>query len=162
MGWFGKSFEEKVNEAVSTVRSKVTGVHSLEAKTAGKVVTLSGEVDTMDAKAAVMREFNGLVDTENTLNTVRGRRTGAATGRRTGCRRTGTGEGGANPRRRQGRHAERDRQDVLRQGEPVSQDLRGQPRHPEGPRQDLPRPEAQDPRVSRCARVDGSGPPGYF
>lgn len=71
MGLFGKSLEEKVNEAVASVKSKVAGVRSLEAKIAGNVVTLSGEVDTMEAKAGVMREFNAAVETENTVNAVR-------------------------------------------------------------------------------------------
>ena len=70
MTLFGKSFEEKVQEAVAQVRERL-GVTSLEAAVSGKTVTLIGAVETMEMKAQVMQEFNSLVDTDNTVNQVR-------------------------------------------------------------------------------------------
>jgi len=70
MGLFGKSFEEKVQEAIGTVRERL-GLVTLEARADGKTVTLTGTVDTMETKARVMQEFNSLVETENTINQVR-------------------------------------------------------------------------------------------
>jgi len=71
MGIFGKSFEEKVKDAVGAVTAKVPGVRSLDAKIQDKVVTLVGLADGPVAKAEAMREFNALVDTENTINSIR-------------------------------------------------------------------------------------------
>jgi nucleoid-associated protein YgaU len=70
MGLFGKSFGQKVNEAVAAVRSAVPGVHDLRAIVDGKVVTLEGQADSLEAKGRVMAEFNRLVDTENTVNKI--------------------------------------------------------------------------------------------
>ena len=71
MGLFGKSFDQKVQEAVAAIGGSGLGVRGLTATVAGKVVTLEGEVDTMEAKGRVMSEFNKLVDTENTINRIR-------------------------------------------------------------------------------------------
>jgi len=71
MGIFGKSFDQKVQEAVVALGGSVPGVRGLKATVDGKVVTLEGEVDTMEAKGRVMTEFNKLVDTENTINRIR-------------------------------------------------------------------------------------------
>ena len=71
MGIFGKSFSQKVQEAVAALGGSIPGVRSLKATVDGKVVTLEGEADTMEAKGRVMTEFNKLVNTENTINRVR-------------------------------------------------------------------------------------------
>jgi nucleoid-associated protein YgaU len=71
MGLFGKSFEEKVKEAIGAVAAKVPGVRGLEAKVQDKIVTLEGVADSIAAKGAAMRAFNALVDTENTINAIR-------------------------------------------------------------------------------------------
>jgi len=78
MGIFGKSFDQKVQEAVAALGRSGLGVRGLTATVAGKVVTLEGEVDTMEAKGRVMSEFNKLVDTENTINRIRLREAPAA------------------------------------------------------------------------------------
>jgi LysM repeat protein len=70
MGIFGKSFDEKVQDAVALINKSGLGVRDLRAKVDGKVVTLEGQADSMDAKGRVMVEFNRLVDTENTINRV--------------------------------------------------------------------------------------------
>ena len=71
MGLFGKSFGQKVQEAVAKVSAAVPGIHDLRAAVDGKVVTLEGRADTMEIKGRVMAEFNRLVVTENTLNRIR-------------------------------------------------------------------------------------------
>ena len=71
MGLFGKSFGQKVEEAVAALEGSIPGVRGLKATASGKVVTLEGEADTMDAKGRVMVEFNKLVNTENTINRLR-------------------------------------------------------------------------------------------
>ena len=71
MGIFGKSFDEKVQEAVTAIGKSGLGVRDLRATVDGKVVTLEGQADNMEAKGRIMAEFNRLVRTENTLNRIR-------------------------------------------------------------------------------------------
>ncbi len=71
MGLFGKSFDDKVQDAVAAVRGAVPGVRDLRATVEGKVVTLEGQADSLDAKGRVMAEFNKMVVTENTINRIR-------------------------------------------------------------------------------------------
>jgi hypothetical protein len=71
MGLFGKSFEEKVNEALIQIGSMGLGANNLGATIAGKVVTLTGECPNLEVKTRIMQEFNALVETENTLNLIR-------------------------------------------------------------------------------------------
>ena len=71
MGLFGKSFGEKVQEAVAVLGQSGLGVRDLRATVEGKAVTLDGRADSLDAKGRVMTEFNKLVDTENTINRIR-------------------------------------------------------------------------------------------
>ena len=78
MGLFGKSFDQKVKEAVAAIGGSIPGVRDLRATVDGKVVTLEGEADTMEAKGRVMTEFNKLVSTENTINRLRVKESPAA------------------------------------------------------------------------------------
>lgn len=71
MALFGKSFEDQVAEAVRVLPVKVGGLKHVEAKVDGKVVTLTGEAETMEAKGAAMATFNQLVKTENTFNKIK-------------------------------------------------------------------------------------------
>ncbi|HEX2695411.1 MAG TPA: LysM peptidoglycan-binding domain-containing protein [Acidobacteriota bacterium] len=71
MGIFGKSFSQKVQDAVATINGSGLGIRDLKATINGKVVTLEGQADSMDIKGRVMAEFNRLVETENTLNRIR-------------------------------------------------------------------------------------------
>jgi LysM repeat protein len=71
MGIFGKSFNEKVQDAVTSLGKSGLGVRELRATVTGKVVTLEGEADSLDTKNRIMVDFNRLVDTENTLNRIR-------------------------------------------------------------------------------------------
>ena len=49
---------------------KVGGLKHVEAKIDGKIVTLTGEAETLEAKSAAMGAFNQLVKTENTFNKI--------------------------------------------------------------------------------------------
>ena len=71
MGLFGKSFEEKVKEAVAKVGGMGLGVRNLGAKIEGKVVTLTGDVPSREVSVQVMENFDKLVKTDNTLNAMR-------------------------------------------------------------------------------------------
>ena len=71
MGLFGKSLEEKTAEAVKNLRGTIKGLKSLDAVVEGKVVTLTGEAEDIEAKGKAMAEFNKMVATENTLNKIR-------------------------------------------------------------------------------------------
>ena len=71
MGIFGKSFNEKVQDAVTALNKSGLGVRDLRATIDGKIVTLEGQADSLDVKNQIMTEFNRLVNTENTLNRIR-------------------------------------------------------------------------------------------
>ncbi len=71
MGLFGKSLEEKTAEAVKGLRGSIPGLKSLDAAVEGKIVTLTGEAATLEAKGKAMAEFNKLVETENTINKIK-------------------------------------------------------------------------------------------
>jgi nucleoid-associated protein YgaU len=70
MGLFGKSFSEKVDDAVAVINKSDLGVTGLKARVDGKVVTLEGQAASMDAKGRAMLEFNKMVSTENTINKI--------------------------------------------------------------------------------------------
>jgi nucleoid-associated protein YgaU len=70
MGLFGKSFNEKVNDAVSVINKSDLGVTNLKATIDGKIVTLEGQAANLDAKGQAMLEFNKMVTTENTINKI--------------------------------------------------------------------------------------------
>jgi nucleoid-associated protein YgaU len=70
MGLFGKSFGEKVNDAIAVINKSDLGVTNLQAKVDGKVVTLEGQAANIDAKGRAMLEFNKMVSTENTINKI--------------------------------------------------------------------------------------------
>jgi nucleoid-associated protein YgaU len=70
MGLFGKSFGEKVNDAVAVINKSDLGVRDLRASVDGKIVTLEGQAVNLDAKGRAMLEFNKMVNTENTINRI--------------------------------------------------------------------------------------------
>jgi nucleoid-associated protein YgaU len=70
MGLFGKSFEDKVNNAVAIIAKSDLGVTGLKARIEGKVVTLEGQAANLEAKGRAMLEFNKMVSTENTINKI--------------------------------------------------------------------------------------------
>jgi nucleoid-associated protein YgaU len=70
MGLFGKSFDEKVNDAVAVINKSGLGVTGLAARIDGKIVTLEGQAANIEAKGRAMLEFNKMVSTENTINKI--------------------------------------------------------------------------------------------
>lgn len=70
MGLFGKSFAQKVQDAVGVINKSGIGVSDLKATVEGKVVTLEGQAESLDAKGRIMLEFNKMVKTENTINKI--------------------------------------------------------------------------------------------
>jgi LysM repeat protein len=71
MGIFGKSLEEKAQEAVAEIGQMGLGVWQLTATVDGQVVTLKGEAQNLEAKTRVMQEFCARVECENVINTIR-------------------------------------------------------------------------------------------
>lgn len=71
MGLFGKSFEEKVKDAVAKVSGMGLGVRNLSAKIDGKTVTLTGDAPSREITVRIMENFDKLVKTDNTLNAIR-------------------------------------------------------------------------------------------
>ena len=69
MGLFGKSLEESVNAALEKLRGQFPHA-KISATVADKVVTLKGEAPDIATKGAIMTAFNGLVETENTINQI--------------------------------------------------------------------------------------------
>jgi nucleoid-associated protein YgaU len=70
MGLFGKSFSQKVDDAVEAIGKTAIGVTGLKARIEGKVVTLEGQAGSLEAKGRAMLEFNKMVKTENTINKI--------------------------------------------------------------------------------------------
>jgi nucleoid-associated protein YgaU len=70
MGLFGKSFDEKVEDAVAVINKSDLGVTGLKAKVDGKIVTLEGVAANIEAKGRAMLEFNKMVKTDNTINKI--------------------------------------------------------------------------------------------
>jgi len=71
MGLFGKSFDEKVKDAVTKLSGMGLGVRNLGAKVEGKTVTLTGDAPSREITVQVMENFDKLVKTDNTLNAIR-------------------------------------------------------------------------------------------
>jgi len=71
MGPFGKSLEEKVQEAIAQIGGMGLGVKNLNASVSGKTATLTGEAPSLQVKTRVMAEFNARVDADNVVNQIR-------------------------------------------------------------------------------------------
>jgi nucleoid-associated protein YgaU len=71
MGFFGKSFDKEVEEAIEQINNMNLGVRNLGATIDDKTVTLTGSAPSIAVSAQVMEAFNEMVDTDNTLNTIK-------------------------------------------------------------------------------------------
>ena len=67
---FGKSFDDKVQEAINSVGSSTRGVSGLHAEVRGKVVTLKGRADSREAANAAMKKLDDMVKTDNIINAI--------------------------------------------------------------------------------------------
>jgi LysM repeat protein len=63
------SFQDQVDSALAKLRP-LNLVRNLRAEINGKVVTLLGDADSIDAKTRIMNDFNNMVKTENTFNKI--------------------------------------------------------------------------------------------
>lgn len=70
MGLFGKSLEQKVQDAIAQIAGMGLGVKGLNASLIGKTVTLTGEAPNLEVKTRVMAEFNSRVDADNVVNRI--------------------------------------------------------------------------------------------
>jgi nucleoid-associated protein YgaU len=68
---FGKSFEDKVNEAVTGMKAMNLGVRNLDAQVRGKVVTLTGEAPSRDIATMAMQKLDEMVGPDNIINSIK-------------------------------------------------------------------------------------------
>jgi nucleoid-associated protein YgaU len=68
---FGKSFEDKVNEAITEIKAMDLGVRHLGAQVNDKVVTLTGEAPSRDVATTAMQKLDELVSPDNIINTIK-------------------------------------------------------------------------------------------
>jgi len=70
MGLFGKSFDEKVQDAINSIGATTPGVSDLHADVRGKVITLKGNADSREAANAVMQKIDQTVKADNIVNAI--------------------------------------------------------------------------------------------
>ena len=68
---FGKSFEDKVAEAVTKMKAMNLGVRNLSAEVRGKVVTLTGEAPSRDVATLAMQKLDEMVSPDNIVNAIK-------------------------------------------------------------------------------------------
>ncbi len=68
---FGKSFEDKVNEAITQMKAMNLGVKHLGAQVSGKVVTLTGEAPSRDIATMAMQKLDEMVSPDNIINSIK-------------------------------------------------------------------------------------------
>ena len=70
MGLFGKSFDEKVQDAINSVGATIPGVSGLHAEVRGKVITLEGKADSREAANLAMQKIDQAVKADNIVNAI--------------------------------------------------------------------------------------------
>ena len=68
---FGKSFEEKVGEAINQMKSMNLGVRNLGAEVRDKVVTLTGEAPSREVATMAMQKLDEMVSPDNIVNAIK-------------------------------------------------------------------------------------------
>ncbi len=68
---FGKSFDDKVAEAVTSIKAMNLGVRGLGVQVQGKVVTLTGEAPSREVATMAMQKLDELVSPDNIINSIR-------------------------------------------------------------------------------------------
>ena len=68
---FGKSFEDKVNAAITEMKAMNLGVSHLGAQVRDKVVTLTGEAPSRDVANMAMQKLDEMVSPDNIINTIK-------------------------------------------------------------------------------------------
>ena len=70
MGLFGKSFDEKVADAVRGAANTTPGVSNVSFELRGKVITLRGKADSREAANLVMSKVDQSVKADNIVNAI--------------------------------------------------------------------------------------------
>jgi len=68
---FGKSFEDKVNEAITQMKAMNLGVKDLGAQVRDKVVTLTGEAPSREIATMAMQKLDEMVSPDNIINSIK-------------------------------------------------------------------------------------------
>jgi len=68
---FGKSFEEKVNEALTQMKAMNLGVRNLDVEIRGKTVTLTGEAPSREVATMAMQKLDEMVEPDNIVNAIK-------------------------------------------------------------------------------------------
>lgn len=68
---FGKSFDDKVNEAITQMKAMNLGVKHLGAQVSGKVVTLTGEAPSREIATMAMQKLDEMVSPDNIINSIK-------------------------------------------------------------------------------------------
>ena len=67
---FGKSYEDKVQEAINAVGTTVPGISGLHAEVHGKVITLKGKAESREAANLAMQKIDQAVKADNIVNAI--------------------------------------------------------------------------------------------
>ena len=70
MGFFGKSFDEKVQDAINEIGATTPGVSGLHAEVRDKVITLKGKADSREAANLAMQKIDQAVKADNIVNAI--------------------------------------------------------------------------------------------
>jgi len=68
---FGKSFDDKVAEAITAIKAMNLGIDHLGAEVHGKVVTLTGEAPSRDVATLAMEKLDEMVSPDNIVNAIK-------------------------------------------------------------------------------------------
>jgi len=68
---FGKSFEDKVNAAITEMKAMNLGVKDLGAQVRDKVVTLTGEAPSREIATMAMQKLDEMVSPDNIINSIK-------------------------------------------------------------------------------------------
>jgi len=68
---FGKSFDDKVAEAITEMKAMNLGVRNLGAQVRDKTVTLTGEAPSREVADMAMQKLDEIVSPDNIVNTIK-------------------------------------------------------------------------------------------
>ncbi len=68
---FGKSFDEKVTEAITEMKAMKIGVRNLGAQVRDKTVTLTGEAPSREVATMAMQKLDEILSPENIVNAIK-------------------------------------------------------------------------------------------
>lgn len=68
---FGKSFDDKVSEAITGMKAMNLGVRNLGAQVRDKTVTLTGEAPSREVATMAMQKLEEMVSPDNIVNAIK-------------------------------------------------------------------------------------------